>query len=184
MSPTASHAAQAVRQRYEQLTHRVEQFFSRVHTRYGALMQCRAGCSLCCRARFSVTPLEAHVLTEGLAQLPEEARQRLAERARHGDKAACPALDEQGRCEVYAWRPLVCRSHGVPIRHREPGAESVSACELNFEGGARLPEVAADCVLDQATLSTVLGALDAAWADAHGAPRGERVRMEDVLAGA
>jgi Fe-S-cluster containining protein len=30
--------------------------------------------------------------------------------------AACPALEEDGLCSVYAHRPLTCRSMGIPTR--------------------------------------------------------------------
>jgi Fe-S-cluster containining protein len=182
MNEQQARTVQAVHARYRELAAKLDAFFERVQSRYGGAMKCRAGCSGCCRVRLSVTALEASVLREGLAQLPEEARARLAERARQADPGTCPALEADGRCAVYAWRPLVCRSHGVPVRFREPeGTTSVSACELNFEGGAQLPEVASDCVLDQTTVSTVLGALDAAFADARGAPRGERIRLDALL---
>jgi Fe-S-cluster containining protein len=184
MSAQDTPAAQAVLARYQELMAKVDAFFARVQARYGGAMQCRTGCSACCRVRLSVTALEAHALREGLAHLPAEERERLAQRAAHGDPGACPALEPDGRCALYAWRPLVCRSHGVPIRHMEPdGAQALSACEKNFDGGAGLPEVSADCVLDQTTLSTLLGALDAAYADARGAPRGERLRMDALLLG-
>jgi Fe-S-cluster containining protein len=185
MSEQDKATARAVRERYQELTAKVDTFFTRVQSRYGSAMQCKAGCTACCHVRLSVTALEASVIREGLAGLPEEERARLALRAKQGTRGACPALEADGRCALYAWRPLVCRSHGVPIRHREPGAEaSVSACEKNFEAGAGLPEVSPDCVLDQTTLSTVLGALDAAYADARGARRGERIPLDMLLAGA
>lgn len=175
-------AARQVRERYQELISKVEAFFSRVQSRYGNAMQCKAGCTACCHVRLSVTALEASVIREGLAGLPDEVRARLAHRAKQGAPGVCPALEADGRCAIYAWRPLVCRSHGVPIRQREPdGSASVSACEKNFEGGATLPEVSPDCVLDQVTLSTMLGALDAAYADTRGARRGERVRLDALL---
>ncbi|QRK04444.1 YkgJ family cysteine cluster protein [Archangium violaceum] len=174
--------ARAVRERYQELVAKVDTFFTRVQSRHGGAMQCKAGCTACCHVRLSVTALEASVIREGLSRLPEEERARLAHRAKQGAPGSCPALEADGRCALYAWRPLVCRSHGVPIRQREPdGAASVSACEKNFEGGAGLPDVSPDCVLDQTTLSTVLGALDAAYADARGARRGERIRLDTLL---
>jgi uncharacterized protein len=177
--------ARMVRERYRELTTKVDAFFTRVQSRYGSAMQCKAGCTACCHVRLSVTALEASVIREGLAALPEAERARLAHRAEHGAPGACPALEADGRCALYAWRPLVCRSHGVPIRQREPdGTASVSACEKNFEGGTGLPEVSPECVLDQGTLSTMLGALDAAYADARGAKRGERFPLDALLVGA
>jgi hypothetical protein len=182
-------AARLARERYLELTGKVDQFFERVHARYGGMMQCRAGCSACCLAGLSVTSVEANLLREGLNTLPEEVREQLARQARAEAPRACPALDAEGRCLVYAWRPLVCRSHGVPIRQREPvgppgpeAASTVSACEKNFEGGALLPSLSADCVLDQTTLSTMLGVLDATHADACGTPRGERLSLATLLA--
>ena len=182
MSERDEGTARVVRERYRELTAKVEAFFTRVQSRYGGAMQCKAGCTACCHVRLSVTALEASVIREGLAQLPEAERERLAHRARHGAPGVCPALEADGRCALYAWRPLVCRSHGVPIRQREPdGTAPVSACEKNFEGGAGLPEVSPDCVLDQGTLSTMLGALDAALADARGTKRGERFPLDALL---
>jgi hypothetical protein len=160
----------------------VDAFFTRVQSRHGDAMQCKAGCTACCHVRLSVTALEASVIRDGLATLPEEERVRLAQRAKQRTSGACPALEADGRCALYAWRPLVCRSHGVPIRHREPdGTAALSACDKNFDGGAGLPEVSPDCVLDQLTLSTMLGALDAAFADAQGTKRGERFRLDALL---
>jgi uncharacterized protein len=182
MSEQDRDAVRAIRERYQELVTKVDTFFHRVQSRYGGAMRCGAGCTACCQVRLSVTALEASVIREGLATLAEEERARLASRAKQAPSGACPALEADGRCAIYAWRPLVCRSHGVPIRHREPeGAASVSACEKNFDGGAGLPGVSPDCVLDQTTLSTVLGALDAAHADARGTRRGERIRLDTLL---
>lgn len=182
MSEQDGSGARQVRERYRELTAKVEAFFPRVQSRHGSAMQCKAGCTACCHVRLSVTALEASVIRDGLATLPEEERARLAQRAKQRTSGVCPALEADGRCALYAWRPLVCRSHGVPIRHREPdGTAALSACDKNFDGGAGLPEVSPDCVLDQLTLSTMLGALDAAFADAQATKRGERFRLDALL---
>jgi len=59
----------------------------------------------------------------------------------------------------------------------------VDACPRNFDGVA-LDALPADSVLDQATVSTVLGALDAARAAELGGTRGERVEIAALLAAA
>ena len=41
--------------------------------------------------------------------------------------APCPALDEDGLCSVYAYRPLTCRSMGIPVRQ---GAMVQGACDV------------------------------------------------------
>lgn len=173
------------RARLEELWRKVDAFFERVDSRLPGEMACAAGCADCCRRRLSVTGLEAEVILEELTRLPPDERARLAERAAAGGEA-CAALGEDGRCGIYASRPLVCRSHGLPIRFEAeaPGRRSlpvVDACPKNFIG-RDLAAVDPACVLDQRTLSTILAALDAAHADASGRDRGERFDLAALLA--
>lgn len=53
----------------------------------------------------------------------------------------CPVLDPQtGRCELYAHRPLSCRTFGPPVRI---GDADLPPCDLCFQGAA--PEEIEDC---------------------------------------
>lgn len=50
------------------------------------------------------------------------------------DEEPCPALDpETGGCDLYAARPITCRTFGPPVRC---GEESVGVCELCFQGAS------------------------------------------------
>jgi Fe-S-cluster containining protein len=51
----------------------------------------------------------------------------------------CPLLDDQGRCRVYQWRPLVCRLIGLPMMTAE-GELLENACPIQdqFPEYARL----------------------------------------------
>lgn len=173
------------RARLDALFARIEAFFAAAHAREGAAITCHAGCDSCCRRRFTVTGIEAAVLREGLAALPEARRAELARRAAQSDSDVCPALDPDGRCAVYAHRPVICRTHGLPIRFTEERAgrslPMIDACPKNFTG-QDLDAVRPASVLDQTTLSTILGALDAADAAEMGRPRGERVAIAELLA--
>src|SRR5687767_9515719 len=166
--------------RYRELTAKVDAFFARVEARHGADLACAVGCSDCCHARLTITGIEAAAVTEAVVAMPDGERAVLGALARRPvdpTDPRCAALDDDGRCRVYAARPLVCRSHGVPIRTVAPGhLPVVTACEKNFT--ARGPAAAAaDCILDQGTLSTVLLALDRAHAAADGRAGGERVDL-------
>ena len=45
-------------------------------------------------------------------------------------EAPCPVLDpDSGACLLYAWRPVVCRTHGPPLRERDG---DVAHCPLCF----------------------------------------------------
>src|SRR5690349_248274 len=120
-------------------------------------MRCRAGCDECCRTSLTVTAVEADAVVEAVGALDADGRARLARAIDRAAADRCAALDADGRCLVYAGRPLVCRSHGVPIRQ----GELIDACRLNF--AKRGPAAAdPDCVLDQTTLSATLLAVDRA----------------------
>ncbi len=56
-------------------------------------MQCRAGCSACCRARLSITRVEEAFLRRGLETLSNEKRAELSSRTREEHREMCPALD-------------------------------------------------------------------------------------------
>jgi hypothetical protein len=197
----------SARERLLDLFAKVDAFFEQAALRFPGPsgITCHAGCADCCR-RFSVTTLEAQVIAEGLAGLPAATRSALAARAaEHTD--ACPALEPDGRCAIYPFRPILCRTHGLPIRfdphgggagpptppeagdsgspalspiHRRRSLPVVDACPKNFRGHD-LASLPAGAVLDQTTLSTMLAALDAASSVETGRSRGERVAVAAVL---
>jgi len=174
----------AARARLDALFAKIAAFFGAAEAREGASITCHAGCSDCCR-RFTVTGIEAEVIREGLATLPAARRAELASRAADPATDVCPALDPDGRCAIYAHRPVICRTHGLPIRFTEQRAgrslPMIDACPKNFVG-RDLADVSPASVMDQTTLSTILGALDAANAAETGRSRGERAAITDLLA--
>jgi hypothetical protein len=87
----------------------------------------------CCRTRFyHHTLVEQLYLQSGLAGLPPPQqrgirdraqaavrRMEMLERAGRPVRVMCP-LNEQGRCVIYAQRPMICRLHGIPNTLRRP----------------------------------------------------------------
>lgn len=169
-------------QRLDELYAKLDTFFARAEKHYGAAITCKVGCDDCCKRRFSVTSIEAAVLLEALDALPSDVRETIRKRACR-DEPACPLLDENGQCAVYGARPSICRTHGLPIRFpAETGVRSlpmIDACPKNFVG-MDLATIDGQGVLDQNTASTILAALDAAYADMAGISRGERVEIVDL----
>lgn len=117
---------------------RVDQHFAQAVARTPEQFACRPGCESCCHQRFSVFEVEAAPIREALAQLARtdgEARRRVRARGQDSGLRAC-ALLLDGRCSVYEQRPLICRSHGLPIGVREsdePGSPlRLDHCPLNF----------------------------------------------------
>jgi Fe-S-cluster containining protein len=166
--------------RLGELTAKVDAFFSRVEARHGGDMQCRTGCSDCCRVRLTVTGVEAAAIRDEVARWSDEQRRTLADLP--DDPERCRALDGNGRCLIYAARPIVCRSHGAPIKIQQGKLQQgkiqqdrlpvIQSCFRNFT--STTPD--ADCVLDQTTLSAMTLAVDrAAGGD------GSRVELADLL---
>lgn len=134
----------------------------------GPWLACRPGCAECCIGPFAITPLDARRLREGLAELEVRDAERAARvRSRAAESAArlrreyptvaeilaideagedepCPALDPETRtCDLYAARPITCRTFGPPLRFN---GESLAVCELCFEGAT--PEQIAGCEVE------------------------------------
>ena len=173
--------------RYPELAAKVDAFFARVQARHGDQMKCGSGCSHCCHVRLTVTGVEAKALHAEISGWDPTRKAALAANAAASPPDRCAALDPDGHCLVYAGRPLVCRSHGAPIKIRNfkapratkkpPKLQVFSTCRENFVGDE--PDVDPDCVYDQETVSTMLIAVDrAAGGD------GSRIDLADVLAAA
>ncbi len=126
-----------------------------VATRRAADLACQKGCAQCCADGLTVLPIEAHHL---VAHVEAEGLTLTV-----GDPAqGCAFLDETGACQVYAARPLLCRTHGLPLRMDAPSTRSglrvlddVEVCSLNFTARDPDPEDVLDATLVQALLTTV-----------------------------
>jgi uncharacterized protein len=163
--------------RYPELASKVDAFFARARARHAGDMRCGSGCSHCCHVRLSITGVEADAIRAELATWPDDRRAELAAHARAAAADRCAALDGDGLCLIYAARPIVCRSHGAPIRLRDARSlPVVQACPDNFsrQGPAAAD---ADCIIDQETLSALVLAVD------RGAGHdGSRIDLTSLLA--
>ena len=94
-------------------------------------LNCRAGCADCCMG-FSVLAIEAEQISQAFKTLPKETRQQISSQAGK-DTKKCPLLIN-GLCTVYENRPIICRTHGLPLAYinEEQQAIEVSVCPLNF----------------------------------------------------
>ena len=87
----------------------------------------------------------------GLLAEDETAKDRFASFA---DDEPCPALDpDTGACDLYAARPIVCRTFGPPVRI---GSEAVGVCELCFQGASDAEIAACEVGIDPDGLESVL----------------------------
>ena len=98
--------------------------------RHGARLRCGRGCHACCVDGLTVFELEAERIRSAHPQLLREGRPH--------PPGACAFLGDAGECRVYAERPYVCRTQGLPLRWLEEsergGVERRDICPLNEAG--------------------------------------------------
>jgi hypothetical protein len=171
-------------ERLAALADEVDTDFAAIHERQAARMQCRAGCSSCCRSRLSITRVEEALLRRGLETFSNERRAELAARTQDEGREMCPALDDDGSCGVYPFRPLICRSYGVPLRHRRAvplvNPPVTDVCDLNFTE-TPLELLPAEDVFEQTALVEKLNEIDRDHCADHELPQGERIPIAGIL---
>jgi uncharacterized protein len=128
--------------RYRQLVARVEAFGDAVRQRYPGQVTCQAGCDGCCYQQFTIFPVEAYHLRQTVMALSPQERQGVWQHLQQQetpwwlvDQPQPCALLDNGRCRLYAGRPLICRMHGYPLYSRmieRPDGGQRDCCPLNF----------------------------------------------------
>jgi hypothetical protein len=141
---------------YEALSAKVEAFQARVRERYPGQIECRAGCSECCRKipRLILSPVEAFYLREQLRELPPEEQARLRESSRTA-MPPCPILTNDA-CRLHRNRPMLCRTYGYPNLSPQLlriGQPALNYCYKNFTGLPGPHSLEKECLLnvDQVT---------------------------------
>ncbi len=168
---------------YRELLLKVDLICRGIEAEFGEHLACRAGCHGCCR-HITLFPVEAAALASALDDLPREESDRIRGRARGASPdAPCPLL-ENGLCLIYAARPIICRTHGLPLLASQQADRTIDFCPLNFRGLGSLPGKA---VIDLDRLNTTLAAVNALFvAESHNdpPPAKERISIAEALTGA
>ena len=97
---------------YESVLEKVASFFDGVMSEYGNEMNCQKGCAQCCVGGLEVLPVEAEYIKKGIGLLKNAP-------VPGPSPAHCHFLDGNGSCQIYEFRPLVCRTHGLPLKVSE-----------------------------------------------------------------
>ncbi|HEX6159141.1 MAG TPA: YkgJ family cysteine cluster protein [Thermoanaerobaculia bacterium] len=161
---------------YRDILDRADAHFAGVMQTQPQNLQCGAGCSLCCYGLFEIGSGDVPVIAEGLEALHPARRKKIIRKAldiieasKHPNlrecspeekeaffdrtqSTPCPNLGEDGLCQMYEHRPLVCRTFGLPLRDGKKYVGDI--CELNFTAAGRKERMTA--------------AWDLAWEDVLG----------------
>jgi Fe-S-cluster containining protein len=164
MTAAASPAAvvSEVRAGLLKLHEKIDSFFGQVLSRHRSRMRCGPGCVACCRRLPAVFPVEAWIIAHEMRNDRGQARlleRLLAPPVRRDQVRPCPLLDH-GRCAVYPLRPVICRSHGAPIKVPGRTAGDFDSCPLNFDEPGMRRLVTPEDVLDLERLNEILAVID------------------------
>lgn len=141
---------------------------------HGPRLRCARGCHDCCVDDLSVFEVEADRIRRHHAEL-------LAEGEPH-PPGGCAFLDAAGACRIYADRPYVCRTQGLPLRWEDEDddggvVELRDICPLNEPGEPELVALPAEACW---TLGPVEGRLATLQVQLTGRPA--RVRLRELFA--
>lgn len=135
-------------------------------------LRCRRGCHDCCIDGLTVFTVEADAIRDAFPELTATGTPHPA--------GACAFLDSEGACRVYAVRPYVCRTQGLPLRWiAEKNGETVEyrdICPLNEAGGPDLTDLAEDECWSLGPFEGRLAALQ----ERHG-EKGQRVSLRSLF---
>lgn len=159
-------------EQYRALVAKVDAFWERAVDTQPAQFRCAAGCDDCCRQRLTVFPVEAAAIRAHLAGGNPALRARLSGTADPHDRCA---FLWNGRCAIYKARPIICRTHGLPIRVDG----RLDHCPLNFTDDVPEPAI----VLDLEQINTLLALVDRLHAEAVRDPVDRpRIPLADLVA--
>ncbi len=110
---------------YKNIRNEVDAKFNMLHAKHSKYTKCAKGCSDCCM-NFSVLPVEFHAILDSIKN--KEIQISYPENPNE-----CIFL-MQKECGIYHERPVICRSHGLPILHMNNSGDNweLSVCPLNF----------------------------------------------------
>ncbi len=165
---------------YRQLAARVDGLCGQIEERCREHLVCREGCDSCCR-HLSLFWVEAVALAWALKQADPIQAETIRQQARSATETGpCPLL-LGGRCLLYAARPLICRTHGLPLLLERDGERRIDYCPRNFQQATTLPPGA---VVNLETLNATLAAVNALFVQnlfGEAGPPAERLSIAAAL---
>ncbi len=161
---------------YHRLLDKVDQLCEGITTLLGDALTCHAGCSSCCIG-ISVFPVEAAAMIEAAGILPPKQYQLLKQRLSSpepGDR--CPLLIDD-RCLLYQARPIICRTHGLPILITDESGRRMDVCPLNCKGMERIP---GEALIDLERLNSLLVSVNVLYLREFGIKLPDRIPLTSL----
>lgn len=156
-APSAARPPRSPMDLYLELRERVTNEADSLFARYRSRVACKRGCYFCCDP-ITVLPIEIAALRNWVEEHGAPDPNRLGGPP-DDNRPRCRFLGKNGECTVYEARPLICRTHGLPLSYRVyeydmhgreigPDAPHYTElwCDLNFTD---VPEEEIDALFDE-----------------------------------
>ncbi len=123
---------------YQDLVIRIDDQCKIINKNWQDQIVCRKGCDECCR-HISVFPVEAVSMALAMKKLNSKQTEQFRAQAEiTNNDSPCPLLKNEA-CMIYDARPIICRTHGLPILSEHEGQQVVDYCPKNFTSVDSLP---------------------------------------------
>lgn len=117
---------------YRLLRNEIDKHARRLAAVHSAHIRCKAQCTDCC-INLTVWPVEYFAILDDL---------KTAGVSPVFDAQASCGLLKDGLCQIYPFRPVICRTHGLPLVYlddeRDEPAYGVMFCQKNFQAAGAL----------------------------------------------
>jgi Fe-S-cluster containining protein len=165
-----------VLQPWYQVAAKADDFFQRVYNRFADNMSCTLGCTDCCKPHLSVMLAEALAILWGMEKLAHGQTNGVSQcqtmvSVPYSRPGCCFLLE--GKCSIYPMRPIICRTHGLPLQE----GEQWSCCAKNFTS-IQPPK---DVVLNETLLTAGLTVADALIRQTLHIVKPQRILLNDLF---
>lgn len=164
---------------YYRLRDEVDQQVAGLEKVHRDWMACRKGCCSCC-LNLTVWPVEFYAILEAMKATnwpkpePDETR-------------ACGYLDAHGACQMYPFRPIICRTHGLPLvywqENNDPPGWGVMFCGHNFTNADEI-DFGSDTTLNMDEVNEQLARINMGFLDERKAQNlapTDRIALRELL---
>ncbi|MCP4020754.1 MAG: YkgJ family cysteine cluster protein [Desulfobacteraceae bacterium] len=153
--------------------------FDKVMEKYADKMVCKKGCDECCRF-LNLFAVEAFALSYAFLNMNHANQKTITQACKTSKKSQiCPLLIKN-ECVLYPQRPIICRTHGLPIYMEKDGQKQVDFCPKNFKG---IKGFGKEALLSIEQLNTTLTAVNAHFLESieTDSPLPDRIPISEVF---
>ena len=108
--------------KYIELRKSIDKRSNQLHSLHKNHMQCKKGCDHCCMD-YEIFPIEFDHIKNSIKDIDIRVEPSIG--------GSCIFLKDHV-CQIYEHRPIICRTHGLPLLFMNDDQWELSVCELNF----------------------------------------------------